>query len=123
MKKVFSFFLILSFLPLAQLSAQDKGVKEVVIKTSAQCGMCKDRIESELGFTKGVKYANLDLETKEVTVRYKASKTSEENIRKAIAGVGYDADDVPADPEAYEKLPACCKKGGHDHDHDHGSHE
>jgi hypothetical protein len=43
-------------------------------------------------------------------VTYKKSKTSPEKIRKAISKVGYDADDVTADPKAYSKLDACCKK-------------
>lgn len=113
MKKISLAFLFV-VLPFLGLSAQSKGVKEIVIQTSAQCEMCKDRIEKEMAFTKGVNYAKLDLETKKLTVRYKENKTDAEQIRKAIAGVGYDADEVPADPEAYEKLPACCKKGGHD---------
>ncbi len=110
--------LALSFLG---LFAQDKGVKEIVISTSAQCGMCKDRIEKELAFAKGVRYANLDLETKDVTVRFREGKTTAEEIRKTISKIGYDADEVLADPVAYEKLPACCKKGGHDQDHSQGS--
>lgn len=114
--------ILMLILPFLGLFAQDKGVKEIVISTSAQCGMCKDRIEKELAFTKGVKYANLDLETKDVTIRYKEGKTTADALRKAISKVGYDADDVPADPVAYEKLPACCKKGGHDHDHNGHDH-
>ncbi len=113
MKRISITFLFV-VLPLLGLSAQSKGVKEIVIQTSAQCEMCKDRMEKEMAFTKGVNYANLDLETKKLTVRYKEKKTNAEQIRKAIAAVGYDADEVPADPEAYDKLPACCKKGGHD---------
>jgi hypothetical protein len=31
-------------------------------------------------------------------------------LRKAVSDVGYDADDMSADPEAYKDLPACCKK-------------
>jgi copper chaperone CopZ len=86
---------------------------EILIKTSAQCGMCKERIEKQLGFTKGVKKAVLDVETREVKVVYRSDKTNPDEIRKAIAAIGYDADEVKADPVAYEKLPACCKKGGH----------
>lgn len=112
--KFLSIAFIFVFLPLLGLSAQSKDVKEIVIQTSAQCGMCKNRIEKEMAFTKGVTFSNLDLETKELTVRFKEKKTSTEQIRKAVAAVGYDADDIPADAKAYEKLPACCKKGGHD---------
>lgn len=119
MKNLRIIYLLLA-LPFMGAIAQDKGITELVISTSAQCEMCKERIEKELAFTKGVKYANLDLETKDVTVKFRTDKTTADDIRKAIAGVGYDADDIPADPEAYEKLPACCKKGGHDHEHKGG---
>jgi copper chaperone CopZ len=77
--------------------------------------MCEERIENELTYTKGVKFVELDDETKVVTIEYRTDKTSPEKLRKAIAGVGYDADDVEADATAYEKLPACCKKGVEPH--------
>jgi periplasmic mercuric ion binding protein len=94
------------------LFSQEKAKKteEVIIKTSAQCEMCKEKIEKEVLYEKGVKSAVLNLETNELKVEYKPEKTNPENIRKAIARVGYDADDVKADEKAYEKLPYCCKK-------------
>ena len=94
-----------------QIFAQNKNeVKEIKIKTTAVCGMCEERIENDMKFEKGVKSVDLDLDTKIVTIKYKANKTTPEKLRKAISKIGYDADDVPADPKAYKKLPACCKK-------------
>ncbi|MFT4031249.1 MAG: heavy metal-associated domain-containing protein [Siphonobacter sp.] len=90
-------------------SAKDEP-KTVKIKTSAICEMCKARIEKNLGFSKGVKDANLDLTDKVVTVTYDPSKTDEEKIKETIAKTGYDANDVTADPKGYDKLPSCCKK-------------
>jgi copper chaperone CopZ len=83
---------------------------EIAIKTSAQCEMCKERIEKALAFEKGVKRVELNLETKTVTVIYRTGKTEPAKLRKAISKTGYDADDVPADQGAYNMLPACCKK-------------
>ena len=34
-----------------------------------------------------------------------------ENLKQAIAAVGYDADEIVADPVAYAALHPCCKKG------------
>ena len=79
------------------------------IKTSSQCGMCKDRIEKTLSYEAGIVTSTLDLTTKEVTVVYKTKKTNPDKIRIAISKVGYQADDFKADPVAYENLPACCK--------------
>jgi mercuric ion binding protein len=89
--------------------AQD--VAELKIKTSAVCDMCKETMEKHIAFEKGVKKSSLDVESKILTVTYNPSKITPEQIRKALAKSGYDADDVPADPKAYKKLDACCKKG------------
>lgn len=83
------------------------------IKTSALCGDCKERIESTLNFQKGVKFSELNLDTKIATCVYKPSKVSLSELRLALVGVGYDADDMKADPEAVKLLPKCCQPGGH----------
>lgn len=89
-------------------------VKKVVqIKTSSQCGDCKERIESKLNYEKGVVYAELDLETKKVEVKFNQKQTSIDKIRQAIAEIGYNADDVKADVAAQSALPKCCQPGGH----------
>jgi copper chaperone CopZ len=113
-------FLIMGSILAFSQDEKEKKVKEIEIKTSAQCEMCKERIEKNMAFEKGVKAVELDLETKVLTVKYKTDKTDPEKLREAVSKIGYDADDVAANPEAYEKLPECCKKGGHDHqDHNH----
>ncbi len=105
--------LVLSVMGFAQNTA--KNTAEISVKTSAVCGMCKDRIEKGLAFEKGIKDVSLDLKSKIATISYKTNKTNPEKIRKAISLLGYDADDVPADEKAYEKLPACCKKDAPPH--------
>ncbi len=111
--------LIFTLLSLVMLSAQaqDKVPKteKVEIKTSAICGQCKDRLETNIGYEKGVTNVVLDLETKVLTVEYKTTKTDKEKLKKAVSKIGYDADEVPADPKAYERLPACCKKDAAPH--------
>lgn len=96
-----------------QASSQQK-IATVVIQTSAQCGMCKKTIESGLASLQGVESAVLNLSSKKVRVRYYRNQTNADAIRRKIAAVGYDADTVAADPKAYQALPACCQKGGHD---------
>ena len=83
------------------------------INTSALCGDCKERIESTLNFQKGVKYADLSLETKIATCVYKPSKVSLDELRLALVRIGYDADEMKANPEAVKLLPKCCQPGGH----------
>ena len=87
-----------------------KQKEEIKITTSAQCDMCKESIEKMFAYEKGVISSELDLESKVVTVKYKSNRTDADKLRKALSKIGYDADDVKANPEIYEKLPDCCKK-------------
>ena len=90
--------------------AQAEGDKEIKIKTSAICEMCKARIERNLGLSKGVKESNLDLKDKVVTVKYNPNKTTPEAIKATIINTGYDADTQIANQKAHDKLPSCCRK-------------
>lgn len=110
-----SIFTIAGLGGFAQEKQKAKKTEEVKIQTSAICGMCKERIENDLSFEKGVKSVSLDEETKIVTVGYDPKKTGPDKIREAISDIGYDADDVPADQEAHDKLPKCCQKGNEPH--------
>ncbi|MEI8204908.1 MAG: heavy metal-associated domain-containing protein [Bacteroidota bacterium] len=92
------------------VNAQQEKAEKVTFKVSAQCGMCKDRIESTLTALKGVKKAVVNLDNKSVEITYLASKITPVEMKKAISKAGHDADDVKADPKAYGALPACCKK-------------
>ena len=97
------------------MAQKAKKVVTIIIKTSTQCGMCKTRIEKAMAYEKGVLSSSLDVDKAELTVKYKLAKTTPEKIRAAISKVGYDADDIKADPKAYDALPGCCKLGGMNH--------
>ncbi len=83
-----------------------------------QCEECKDRIEKYMTREDGVKEIKVDYKKKPCKVTYLWDRTNIENIKTAIANIGYDAGDVTADAEAYKRLPTCCKKtedgGGHE---------
>ena len=103
--------IIITALVLLALPVYSQGrTSEVEIKTSSQCEMCKESIERFMTFERGVRNAVLDLESAILTVRFNSRRTDLESLRNAVAGLGYDADDVPGCTEAYAKLPACCKK-------------
>ena len=112
-------FMAVAILFSTAISAQDKQKKKKVetieIQSSVVCGMCEERVIENMAFEKGVKDVKVDLETKVITLTYKTNKTDEETLKKAITKIGYDADELEADPEAYEKLPACCKKDAPPH--------
>ena len=107
-------FLFICLIGFQTAKAQDKKASSetAIIQTSAQCGDCKERIEELLNYTKGVTFAELDLVTKKVTVKFKSSKISLTEIKKKISDLGYDADEVKANQDGISKLPDCCKPKG-----------
>jgi mercuric ion binding protein len=121
MKKIFFLSAILSSLFLISRAQQPvrKGSLETatISVPSVQCEQCKDRIEKYISREDGVQQVKVDFKHHTCKVTYIWDRTTIENIKTAIANIGYDAGDVAADPEAYKKLPTCCKKpedgGGH----------
>lgn len=107
--------ILVAMMSVFNLSAQEnksKKSEKVVIKTSAECGDCKERIEEKLNYTKGIVFSELDYESKELTVKFKPTLISLDEIKKIVSDLGYDADEVKADPVEQKKLPACCLPGG-----------
>ena len=97
---------------LSVLTVNAWAQKETVnILTSASCvGICcKDRIEQEMQFTRGVTAVDLDIDSKVLTVTFKTKKTDADKLRKAISLIGYNADDVKASKKAHDNLPSCCQ--------------
>ena len=84
---------------------------EIALNT-IQCGMCTDKIASGLGKLEGVVKIDVDLEKKIGKVVYKAGVINLGVIEKAIAAIGYDANNTPAEPKAYSELDMCCKVPG-----------
>ncbi|MFM7838617.1 MAG: heavy-metal-associated domain-containing protein [Chitinophagaceae bacterium] len=90
-----------------------KASETVKIKTpTVQCESCKKRIEKDLLRIDGIEKVNVDFKKKTTKVTYLTDRTNVENIRTAIANIGYDADEVTANGESYSKLPKCCQKSG-----------
>ena len=102
-------------------SAQVKAVETAKISTpTVQCDMCKKKIETYLKRYDGVQTINVNVKKKETTVKYITDRINIEDIKTAIANAGYDAGDVTANPDSYNRLPKCCKKpedGGGMSDH------
>lgn len=103
---IFLSFIFFSTASFAQEKEQDIKTEKLVV--SGNCSMCEKRIE-KAAYVKGVKLADWDKETKTLTVTYKPSKTSKEEILKSIANAGYDSEQFTAKEESYNKLPECCR--------------
>jgi periplasmic mercuric ion binding protein len=102
--------IVLIVLLVVNISLAGDNPTIIKIKTSAVCGMCKRKIEKNLAYEKGIEDVNLDIPSKILTVKFNPKKTNLNTIKKIVADTGYDADEINATPEAYEKLSSCCKK-------------
>ena len=109
-KKLITLSLALGLIIGCSGEAENKTA-EIALNT-IQCGMCTDKIASGLGKLEGVVKVDVDLEKKIGKVVYKAGVIDLGVIEKAIAAVGYDANDTPAAPKAYSGLDMCCKVPG-----------
>jgi hypothetical protein len=99
---------ILSVLFLIISSASFAQTKSDNIKVAGNCGMCKSKIEKSAKAA-GATYALWDADKQLLTVKYDAQSASTAAIEKAVAGAGYDTQNVRASNEAYDKLHSCCK--------------
>ena len=107
--------LILAALFVIGAQAQDNKEQAsafMVVQSHQMCNSCIELIQEEMKYEKGVEKIKVDTDTYEILVDYNPKKTDKPTIRKAIAALGVDADDVKADPKGIEKLPACCKNEG-----------
>ena len=108
--KKFLIFIAVLFISVG-LNAQAKKPITVKINTpTVQCEKCKNRIEEYLEYEEGITKVTVDYKQKKTSVTYFADRTNLENIKAAIANTGYDAEEIKAAIDAYDKLPKCCKK-------------
>lgn len=109
---------LLFVISVSGFAQKQKTTETVVIKTAIYCDHCKQcetcgpKFEKILLKEKGVQMVTLNEKDMTIKVVYNTKKTNLETIRKAISKLGYDADNIKADPIAYEGLDGCCKKNG-----------
>ncbi|MFT4522843.1 MAG: mercuric ion binding protein [Bacteroidia bacterium] len=87
-------------------------VLTTTFKVEGQCGECKERIEAALD-AEGVIFAEWDVDSKLLTVKYNNKKISLDDVHAKISAAGYSTSKVKANPTAEKLLPGCCQPGGH----------
>ena len=89
MKKV---ILVMGIILLAATSCTNK-VKTVVLTTTPQmhCEKCENRVKDNLSKVNGVEGITTDLVSQTVTVKYDASKISEEDLINSFKDFEYEA--------------------------------
>ena len=90
-----------------------EAVETTTIRASSMvCGKCAKTIEKAVYAVEGVKEVEVDVDKKTVLVSYVPARTNVETLEMAISDAGYDANNRKRNPDAYEKLEACCKIDG-----------
>jgi mercuric ion binding protein len=108
MKKIFLISAIFLIGLFAQ--AQEKKNKNVTLKTevNGNCEQCQKRIQKAAYSVSGVKSAIWNVETHELSLILNEEKSTLLDVKKAIAKVGHDTDEVKATNEDYDNLHSCC---------------
>ena len=103
--------LLFGVVSISLAQVKKKSLLTVTIKTPGiQCEACKNILQQFMVREEGVTKAVVDFKRNITKVTYWTDRTNPENIKTAIANVGFDADDVTANMEFAKKLPPCCKK-------------
>jgi copper chaperone CopZ len=91
--------------------AQEKKNKNAkyTIEVNGNCDLCKKRIEKASLSVSGVKSAVWDIESHQLALILNEEKCSILDVKKAIAKVGHDTDEVKATDSDYENLHSCCQ--------------
>lgn len=92
-----------------QATTTTSTVQKVVIQTNGVCSKCEALFKENVPYFKGVKDYTYDPKTSKMTITYDSKKTNPDLLRQQISKLGYNADNVKADPAARAKLPACCQ--------------
>ena len=94
----------------AQYQQTQKAVGKAVIKTpTILCEKCQEKVEFFISHTEGVSSVAVNIRKKTTTVTWLNDRTTLENIKTAIANLGFDADDIEAEEYAFKRLPKECK--------------
>jgi len=108
MKKLIAIICVI-FIAFATQAQEKKRNAKLNIAVDGICNMCKKRIEKTALNTKGVKFANWDVNTHQLTVIVDERKTNKTLICQNLATAGHDSKEIKASKEAYDNLHPCCK--------------
>ena len=112
--KVFSLSLMAFFcfttVSFAQYQQTQKVSGKAIIKTpTILCEKCQEKVEFFISHTEGVSSVVVNIRKKTTTVTWLNDRTTLENIKTAIANLGFAADDIEAEEYAFKRLPKECK--------------
>jgi mercuric ion binding protein len=105
-----SIIVLLIFLAGFSIQAQEKKNKNAKYTTevNGNCEQCQKRIQKAAYTVAGVKSVTWDIATHQLNLIINEEKTTVNAVKKAIAKVGHDTDEVKATDADYNNLHHCC---------------
>ena len=102
--------MMLFFIAFSALAQEKKNKNaKYTVEVNGNCDQCQKRIQKAAYSVSGVKSAIWNIETHELSLILNEDKTTVLDVKKAVANVGHDTDDVKAKNEVYDNLHSCCK--------------
>ena len=106
MKQIIIFTFLFSSICYSQTSSISEKAS---FKVKGVCVMCEERIEKGTVKLKGVKYANWDILSNNISLIYNSRKIDLDKIHRHISLLGHTTDKYKAPEEIYNSLPDCCR--------------
>jgi periplasmic mercuric ion binding protein len=102
--------LLISFLGFT-VNAQEVKNKNAkyTFEVNGNCEQCQKRIQKAALTVKGVKSASWNVDTHQLSLILNEQKCSVFDVKKVVANVGHDTDDIKTTKEIYDNLHSCCK--------------
>ena len=101
---------LIGMLFVTALQAQNsENYKQVTFQTNGTCQSCKNKIENNIAYEKGVKEVNFDLATGKVRITYNKKKTDPQKLQTAIRALGFTAE--PDSPDCKKNCGSSCGSG------------
>jgi mercuric ion binding protein len=108
MKKVITIICIVLVAFTSEAQKKKKNAK-IIVEVDGVCMECKERIEKAALNTKGVKFANWNLESHHLMMIIDERKTNKKAVCENLAKAGHDTKEIKATEENYKKLDPCCR--------------
>nr|WP_269224599.1 MULTISPECIES: heavy-metal-associated domain-containing protein [Flavobacterium] len=109
MKNIVAVMLLVFIGLSAQGQTQKNKNAKYTTEVNGNCEQCQKRIQKAAFSVPGVKSASWNIETHQLSVIINEEKCSLLDVKKAIAKVGHDTDEVKSTKEAYDSLHSCCQ--------------
>ncbi len=108
MKKIIAIVLLVFVGLSVQAQVKKNKNAKYVTEVNGNCEQCQKRIQKAAFSVEGVKSAVWNIQTHQLSVILNEEKCTLLDVKKAIAKVGHDTDEVRAKDEVYESLHHCC---------------